>query len=84
MEDKLEFKAVYDLSKEEDLKRIIYENESGLYSSKNEDGEDVVVSVEQNEGCVIYTNQSNGWIRFEEYNKHGLVEGSGFEGKWNK
>lgn len=76
-------KIMYQLNKKEDIKKMI-KLESGIYSSTNNNGEDIVIMVEQNEGVVIYTNQKNGWIRFEEYNHLGVLEGQGFEGRWNK
>ena len=40
--------------------------EESLYSSKNENGDDVAVMIGQN-GFDIHTNQPNGWIRVDSY-----------------
>lgn len=42
------------------------EYEQSLYSSKDEDGNDVVVMIGQY-GFNIHTNQPNGWIRVDSY-----------------
>lgn len=78
----MEFKKKYDLSDNNDVKKMITENESGLYSSVNEDGESVIVRLDQSRGCVIDTNQSNGWIRFDEYDKRGYLVSQGYHGRW--
>lgn len=55
----------------------------GLYSSKNENGEDLTILVEDKRGFDVYTNQRNGWVRVNYYDEVGECTGEAFDGKWN-
>lgn len=52
------------------------------YFGVNEDGEDVIVSFDTEDGIVIRTNQSNGWVRVNYYDKDGYATAETFDGKW--
>jgi hypothetical protein len=58
-------------------------NEFGEKHYFNEDGEFVRLDYQDREYPIImYTEQENGWIRWNEYDKEGNCVGEGFEGKW--
>ena len=56
--------------------------ESDLYSAKNENSEDLIITVEKGNGFTVTTYQKNKWIRVNEYDKDGRMESETFEGKW--
>lgn len=60
--------------------------ETGLYTSKDEDGCDVLLAVQQGVGFDLHTNQANGWIRVDsfDYDKENktFTKTESFEGKW--
>lgn len=66
------------------VKNLIHTTESGMYDSVSEDGEKVIVMLQQGEGMEIYFYQKNGWIRKDEYNHIGLKESELFEGRWDR
>lgn len=80
----MEFKVKYDMSKPSVIADMVNGIKSGLYGTKNEDGEDVMVMIEQGDEMTVRTFQSNGWLRVNYYNHLGLSEGETFEGRWNK
>ena len=59
----------------------LYGNSSTAYSGVNEDGEDVLVSIDTT-GIVVKTNQSNGWVRVNYYDETGDAAGETYEGRW--
>ncbi len=67
----------------DDLKQRTLNGESGLYTSINEEGQDVIV--EMNNYCLeIDTFQDNGWIRKNVYEWDGSfwIRSEIYEGKW--
>ena len=67
----------------DDLKQKTLNGESGLYTSINEEGQDVIV--EMNNYCLeIDTFQDNGWIRKNVYEWDGSfwIRSEIYEGKW--
>lgn len=59
--------------------------EEGMFTSKNEDGEEVIVTMAE-DYLKITTFQHNNWIRVNayEYNKEeGWIKSEAYEGKWN-
>ena len=53
------------------------------FFGKNEDGETVCVHVAQ-DGIIVDTYQSNGWLRKNYYNAEGNQDGETFDGRWDK
>ena len=72
----------YNLGEFEDRKELYEILESGLYGCKNEDGEDVLVFFEKDEGMDIHTFQDNGWLRVNYFNNEGYSDGETFKGRW--
>ena len=56
-----------------DRKEFIKENESNIYTGMNEDGEEVIIFLEQNDGMIIKTRHANKPKYFEciEYDNDG-------------
>ena len=52
------------------------------YSGVNEDGEQVLVSINP-DSIIINTFQTNGWVRVNYYDGEGFAEGESFDGRWN-
>lgn len=46
---------------------LILGTESDIYSGTNEDGDTIIVGIEQGVGLRKSTHQSNDWIRVNEY-----------------
>lgn len=84
MEEKNVKKLEYSLDTIESRGEFIKNEESGLYGGKNEDGEDVVVGLEEKVAMTIKTFQNNGWVRVDDYDGNGLLDSSTYEGRWNK
>lgn len=63
----------------EEIKTFINSNESGIYSGKNVDDEEVVVMLQQGNGMNVKTLQSNGWYRVHEYDEDGFFVSETFE-----
>jgi len=57
-----------------------YGNSEVPFSGKNENGEDVTISVFYDK-IIVSTDQANGWVRKNIYHKDGTREES-FDGKW--
>ena len=55
-----------------------------MYSSVSNDGEKVVVYIEQYTGMEVHFYQKNGWIRVDDYDENGFKTGETFSGRWNK
>lgn len=51
---------VINLDSPKDVKELIQQTESGMYSTTSESGENVVVYIQQNEGVDIHFYQKNG------------------------
>lgn len=70
------------------IKELFVEHklDSGLYSSVNEDGCDVIVIIQEEVGFDIYTNQKNGWVRIDSYdydsNDKTWTKSESYGGKW--
>lgn len=70
------------------IKEMFVENklESGLYSSTDEDGCDVIVIVQEDVGFDIHTNQKNGWVRIDSFDYDSedktWTRGESYGGKW--
>ena len=62
-------------------RKFIQETESGIYSGTNEDGETVVILLQQNEGMVVRTIHHNkpNWFEVIEYNAFGGQESVSYE-----
>lgn len=72
-----------------ELKEMFLKGElkSNIYDSKNEDGETVLVLVQEGVGFDIHTHQANGWIRVDSYNydaEDGWTQGESYAGKWKE
>lgn len=52
------------------------------FSGTNEEGESVLVSIHKERGIVVRTEQKNGWVRVNAYNKDGQHESEGYDGRW--
>lgn len=59
-----------------------YGDSNTMFTGENADGEMVTLSIDKENGIVLKTNQTNGWVRVNYYNKEGVAEGETFEGKW--
>ncbi|MGE6347981.1 hypothetical protein ACQKIY_25095 [Bacillus mycoides] len=79
-----ELKSNINLENPIEVEELIKETESGMYGSTNDKGENVTVFIQQGEGMDIHVNQSNGWIRVDEYSIEGLKVSESFSGRWNK
>ena len=77
-------KMAIDLSDSEQVKKIVNETESGMYSSETEDGEKVVIFLDKGKAMDVKVYQPNGWIRVDEYGENGYKQSETFDGKWNK
>lgn len=77
--------AIYTIDK---LKEMYTEGslKTGLYTSRNEDGCDILLGVQQGVGFDIHTNQENGWIRVDSYDydveNNTWTQSESYEGKW--
>lgn len=47
----------------------------------NTDGDDIEISFSE-EGAVVKTYQSNGWLRVNYYDVNGYMADETFEGRW--
>ena len=87
MEIKTDIERLNELTKsfEETSTKIILMNEFGnidqALSGVNENGEDILLSINP-DSIVVSTNQSNGWIRLDYYDKYGEYDEEIYEGKW--
>lgn len=77
-------KLAIDMSDIEVRKGLVQNRESNIYCTINEDGEDVVIVLEQGEGMEMKTFQNNGWVRVNYYDENGAHDGETFAGRWNK
>ena len=72
----------------EELKEtyLLGELEQGIYSTTNEDNEDITVLVDRENGFDVYTNQSNGWTRLDCYDYDSIDStwsySEMYRGKW--
>jgi len=62
----------------------LYGDENDMYSGHNEEGEMVYVSFDTQNGIVLKTFQSNGWVRVNYFDNEGYVTGETFDGRWDK
>lgn len=62
----------------ESISKVIRETESGLYTSSNENNEDLVVRIERGVGMEIDYLQKNGWTRTHEYDADGNFASESF------
>ena len=60
----------------------LFGDENDTFFGKNVDGEDVAISFDTEAGMVLKTNQKNGWVRVNYYDKDGNLEGETFDGRW--
>ena len=60
----------------------MYGGSNTIFTGENADGEMIVVSFDAKTGIKLVTNQSNGWVRVNYYDKEGYAEGETFDGKW--
>lgn len=78
-------KILYTIDKLKEM-FITGELKTNIYCSKNEDGCDVIIIVQEGVGFDIHTNQKNGWIRVDSYDydsENGIwSQGESYEGKW--
>lgn len=58
-----------------------YSSSKSMYFGKNEDGEDVYLSIAKS-GMVLKTEQHNGWVRVNYYDQNGFPTGESFDGRW--
>lgn len=72
------------LSSPECVKELIQKTESGMCSSVSNDGEKVVVFMQQNKGMDVHFCQKNSWIRVDVYDKDGFKVSESFSGRWDK
>jgi len=77
-------KLAIDMADIEVRKDLVQNRKSNLYSTINEDGEDVVIALEQGVGMEVKTFQNNGWVRVNYYDANGAHDGETFAGRWNK
>lgn len=59
----------------------LYANSDTMFFGENEIGEKVYLSIAKS-GMVLKTEQENGWVRVNYYDKKGWPTGEGFDGKW--
>lgn len=59
-----------------------YGESNTMFTGENAEGEMVTMSIDKENGIVLKTYQTNGWVRVNYYNKDGVAEGETFEGKW--
>ena len=72
------------LDSPECVKKLIQETENGMYSSVSNDGEKVVVYIQQNKCMDVHFYQKNGWIRVDGYDEDGFKVSESFSGRWDK
>ncbi|QOV08450.1 hypothetical protein Kirov_251 [Bacillus phage Kirov] len=77
-------KLAIDMADIEVRKDLVQNRKSDLYSTINEDGEDVVIALEQGIGMEMKTFQNNGWVRVNYYDAGGAHNGETFAGRWKK
>ena len=61
-----------------------YGDSKDMYFGENADGEEVAVSIDKENGIILKTNQHNGWIRVNYYDKDGIATGKSFDGRWRE
>jgi hypothetical protein len=66
------------------VKEFIQNTESGMYTGRNVEGESIMILHDQGDGFELHTEQSNGWVRVNSYNEHGLCDGEHWNGRWRK
>ena len=54
------------------------------FSGINENGENVLVSIDKERGIVVRCFQQNGWVRVNTYDKDGLQIAEAYEGRWKE
>lgn len=69
------------LETEEDRKAFMNKVGTGLYSGKNEDGQQLAIVVNEG-GMEISTYQKNHWVRVNYFNEDGFADGESFNGRW--
>lgn len=74
---------MYKLYEIEGIRELLKDTESGMYSSKNEDDERVIVMREVGCGLDVLTFQNNGWLRVNYFTEEGYNDGETFQGRWD-
>lgn len=59
----------------------LYGDKNTAYSGVNDQGEKVYIAISKH-GIQTRTNQSNGWIRVNYYDKNGHCDGESYDGRW--
>ncbi|HDX9663251.1 TPA: DUF2314 domain-containing protein [Bacillus cereus] len=80
----MEKKLAIDLTSAEVVARLIKDTESGMYSTTDSDGNQVVAFIAQGKGMDLRTYQGNGWVRVDSYDENGIWEGDTFDGRWEE
>lgn len=72
---------MFDFSSRENIKDFIHNTESGIYTGKNIDGENVVVIIEQGKGMDIKTQKHSKpkWYEVIEYDEDGFQVSVSYE-----
>ena len=58
-----------------------YVNSQAMFCGINNVGETVYLSISE-QGMVLKTEQSNGWVRVNYYDAAGLATGESYDGRW--
>ena len=61
------------------VKEFINNNESGIYSTKNESEEDITILLEKGKGMDVKILQQNGWTKVHEYDSDGYFVSETYE-----
>lgn len=72
-----------DLSDAKCIKDLIANTETGMYATKSNDNEDVVVYITKEECADFHFYQKNGWIREDSYDANGCKESESYIGRYN-
>lgn len=73
--------TVLDFDDPVEIREFIKNTESGLYSGKNVNNQDVIVELDKRYGMNVWTLQKNNWWVIHEYDKDGYLVSESFQRK---
>lgn len=62
----------------------LYGDSPNMFGGVNAEGEEVLLSISREKGIFLRTNQKNGLVRVNYYDKDGHRAGETFDGRWTE